>query len=229
MIPYIDIHTHGAPEEGIIACRNVRIRSSNPNVPADGLFSAGIHPWDVTEANEIWLDLFDRPSKRLIAVGETGLDHRETYRPYDLQAEWFERQIGIANRLRKPLIIHSVHAMEATAKILHRQAEVPALLHGYTGSVETLRQWLRKKSDMRFSFGPYLLRSPRTQETLRFIANELPGRLFLETDDAPPGEIKEIYRFTAELTGWPVERLKQQINENFNTLFNMHSEKSLSI
>lgn len=218
MAPYIDIHTHRADPDGI-AIRNVRIGSAAPELPATGYFSAGIHPWDASRAEPEWEQCFETPSPRLLAIGETGLDFRPAYRPYDLQEAWFDRQIGISNRLRKPLIIHNVHATDALLKRLQERAQEAAVLHSFIGSPELVAQSLDRVPGLRFSFGPVAFRSPRTQQALRYVAEQWPDRLFLETDDDPTIPISEIYARTSRLLGWAPSALREQIARNFHLLF----------
>lgn len=218
MTPYINIHTH-RPEADTVSVQNVRLQSPMPDLPTEGLYTAGIHPWDASVAQADWLDIFMSDPPGLVAVGETGLDFRPEFQPFEVQKEWFEKQIEIANRLHKPLIIHQVHASNETMDILGRHAAVPVILHGFTGSPELIRQWLRRLPEVRFSFGPTVMRSPKTQAALQFIAAEKPERFFLETDDDPDTGIREMYKYTAGLWGWEIDRLKECISLNFNNLF----------
>lgn len=218
MPPFINIHTH-RPEPHTISLANVRLQSATPVLPEQGFFSAGIHPWDAAQAQDDWLDIFSADCPRLLAVGEAGLDLRPAYAPRNIQEKWLQKQIGIAKDLRKPLIIHNVHATDALMAFLARRGAVPVILHGFTGAPELARQWLREVPEVRFSFGVSVLKSPKTAATLRWAAAEKPERLFLETDDAPDTDISEMYDFAAALTGWETDRLKERIALNFNILF----------
>lgn len=218
MPTYIDIHTHH-PEPETLTLLNVRIDGPRPVLPRHGFFSAGIHPWDTLNAIPAWLDIFSDPPPGLIAVGETGLDYRPEYKPYDRQKEWLEKQIEIANNIRKPLIIHNVHASDDTLRLLKTHATVPAILHGFTGTAELAGQCLRQYTGLRLSFGPTALQSPKTQLAFRHVVTSYPDRFFLETDDNPRTTIREMYRFASELMQWDITRLQDRINHNFNILF----------
>lgn len=218
MTPLVDIHTHH-PCPAAICIRNVRLTGAETVVPTDGLFSAGIHPWDVAEATPEWLEWFRIQRPNLVAVGETGLDLRPAYAPVAVQIEWFARQIEWANRLGKPLIIHQVRATESVQRILHSCARTPVILHGYTGNPTLTAQWLQQVSDVHFSFGFCSLQSPKTIESLKWLATHHPERLFLETDDTPHRGIAEIYTFAATTLGWPCELLAERLYQNFITLF----------
>lgn len=215
----IDIHTHRAEPE-CIGIRNIRLSGSDPVWPAGDYFSAGIHPWDAAAAQEKWLEIFTRDDlPRLLAVGETGLDLRPEFAPQAVQMRWLERQIDLANRIGKPLIIHNVRATPVLQPLLRAEALVPVVLHSFTGAPEQARQWVDTVPAVRFSFGPSVLRSPKTQAALRWIASEHPDRLFLETDDTPSLSIRTLYAFAADRTGWDDTQLKERIAQNFNDLF----------
>ena len=218
MPAYINIHTHH-PEPGTLSVVNVRLQGEHPHLPGHELFSAGIHPWDAANAQTEWLNIFDENHPDLIAIGETGLDYRPAYQPYDVQKKWFERQVSIANKLDKPLIIHNVHATDDLLRILKAQAKVSVILHGFTGSPEQTGQWLRNVPGLRLSFGPATMHSAKTQQALRSTFAEYPDRFFLETDDKPDITIGEMYTFAADLLQEDLSRLQQRIEQNFRILF----------
>ena len=218
MLPTIDIHTHH-PRPDRLSLPNVRIRDEHPVFPASGPYSAGIHPWDTAEAREAWLNAFVSPPAGLAAIGETGLDLRPPYPPIEIQQPWLEAQLQAARRLDLPVILHNVHATEPLQTILTRYTDLTMLLHGFTGSAELVRQWIRQVPTVRFSFGPALMRSPKSQDALRWIAAQCPERLFLETDDSPQTDIGEMYIFASASIGWETDRFSECLYHNFNTLF----------
>lgn len=218
MPAYINIHTHH-PEPGTLSVVNVRLQGEHPDLPGHKLFSAGIHPWDAASAQPEWLNIFDKNHSGLIAIGETGLDYRPEYQPYGVQKQWFERQLTIANKLDKPLIIHNVYATDDVLQMLKTQATVPVVLHGFTGSPELADQWFRHMPGLKLSFGPATMHSAKTQQALRFTFAEQPDRFFLETDDKPDITIGEMYTFAADLLQEDLSRLQQRIEQNFRTLF----------
>lgn len=218
MAAYINIHTHH-PESDTLSVVNIRLQSEHPDLSGHELFTAGVHPWDTANAQPEWLNIFDEKHPGLIAVGETGLDYRPEYQPYDIQKQWFERQIALANELDKPLIIHNVHATDDLLQLLKAHVKVPVIVHGFTGSPEQAGQWLRNVPGLRLSFGPATMHSAKTQQALRFIFAQHPDRFFLETDDRPNISIREMYTFAADLLQESLGGLQEQIEQNFRTLF----------
>lgn len=214
----INIHTHH-PEPNTLSVVNIRLQGGHPNLPGHEIFSAGIHPWDAASAQPEWLHIFDENHPGLVAIGEIGLDYRPEYQPYDVQREWLERQIVIADKSDKPLIIHNVHATDDLLRIFKTHAEVPVILHGFTGSPELADQWLRDVPGLRLSFGPAIMHSAKTQQALRYTFAKYPDRFFLETDDRPDITIGEMYTFAADLLQEDLSRLQQRIEQNFRILF----------
>src|SRR5438046_2509202 len=71
--------------------------------------SVGIHPHDAAEATDAdfaALETLARGSAKVVALGEMGLDFFRNLSPPDVQARAFRRQLELARRLRKPVVIH---------------------------------------------------------------------------------------------------------------------------
>ena len=100
--------------------------------------AAGVHPENCYDLPEDWLSSLEKlmAAERVCALGEIGLDYHYDNTDKPLQAEVFERQLKLAARLNKPVIIHSRDACEDTMNILkkHRPRGV---LHCFSGSAET--------------------------------------------------------------------------------------------
>ncbi len=65
------------------------------------------------------------------AIGETGLDYKRDYAPRGDQRRAFEDQIGLANELGKPIVIHTRFAADDTLAMLERAA-VPVIIHCFS-------------------------------------------------------------------------------------------------
>ena len=205
---FVDIHTHRRTAGSETRLLSVRIGHDTP--PEKGVrFSAGIHPWDAEEARDSWLDTIR--TMRPDAIGETGLD-RAAATDTTLQREWFVRQRDLARQMRLPLIVHCVRAYEESIPLL-KDFPLPVVFHGFTGS-ERLAARLTGKG-FYLSFGETLFRSPRTRKALAAVPCE---RFFLETDCSPLS-IETIYAEAAGIRGVSIERLKENIETNFLTIF----------
>lgn len=213
----LDIHTHN-PENSQHAILNYPLLAdfSWHTLPfaepgAACFYSAGIHPWELTERNAgEQLDRLKKliPKVSFVAIGEAGLDKLATA-PMELQIQLFEKQIELAEEYQLPLIVHCVKAMDELLAIKKRfQAVQPWIWHGFRGKPEQAGQLLQK--------GFYLsLGEHYPDETMRSIPAE---RLFLETDDAQLN-IECILNRAAKVRDVKNETLRETIRGNVQKVF----------
>jgi TatD DNase family protein len=79
---------------------------------------------------------------KIVAIGEIGLDYY--YEEYDKnkQIEVFKRQLSIANKYSKPVIIHSRESIQDTYNIL-KEKKARGVIHCYSGSLEMAREFIK--------------------------------------------------------------------------------------
>jgi len=102
----------------------------------------GVHPIDIaeySEESEKELELLGENPK-VVAIGEIGLDYHWMTEPKEIQQERFKRQLDLAERLNKPVVIHTRDAMEDTVNILKEYPNITGVIHCYPGSLETAKQ-----------------------------------------------------------------------------------------
>ena len=102
----------------------------------------GVHPIDIAEYNEEVekeLEILGEDSK-VVAIGEIGLDYHWMTEPKEVQQERFKKQLELAERLNKPVVIHTRDAMEDTVNILKEYPNITGVIHCYPGSLETAKQ-----------------------------------------------------------------------------------------
>lgn len=211
---FFNLHTHRFSADASV----LELVNQYPNdFSADvHYYSIGIHPWHITE-NRLDADLQIIEEKlkepNCLAVGECGLDKRiET--PIALQQQVFEAQLGLAEKYKKPVVLHCVAAFSEMIAIKNRlRITVPMIIHGFSKNSETAKQLL--DHGFYLSFGKYLLQNPE----LKSVFNSVPSdRFFLETDTVENG-IDEVYDLASEYRNISTEQLKQIIAENFRTVF----------
>ena len=199
---YIDFHTHRPTAEGVISPR-----------------SFGIHPWDAgkieaSTCEEFTVEYLERFAEVQI-VGECGLD-KVCGVDWQRQTRVLEWQIAIAERLRKPMVIHCVRAFNELIAIRERHPEGVWVVHGFGGTMQLADQLRRQ--NIFVSFGAALLdpRRMKVRETLRGI----PYPFLLETDTSELG-IEEVYRAAAAIRGVSEEEMADTIKESYMTLMKM--------
>lgn len=215
--PLVDIHTHTANvADDLIEIVNLNLER---DVPGQGYYSYGIHPWAMDKADFQLKETFALLEKKLqspnvLALGEAGLDkmHKESY---EKQIELFERQIEFSEALQKPLILHDVKSHnEILALRKKHKAKQPWILHGFNGTEQDIRQLTGQ--GLYFSVGESLLHSERKiTKSLKNIPLDL---LFLETDMAEIG-IEKVYTVAARLLEIDLLELRTRIFANFARLF----------
>lgn len=210
---YYNLHTHNSLyREDVTEIVN-RYPYEALDVP---LFSSGIHPWYINiKKLNVHLDIIEQRLRmeNCLALGECGLDKRIDI-PLELQMDIFEKQLQLAKKYKKPVILHLVGAFEELIAIKKKiQPGVPMILHGFSKNIQVAKQLL--DNGFYLSFGKYLLRNPELSEVFK----EVPvDRFFLETDTIEEG-IEQVYQKAAEARGIAVEELKIIINANFKRIF----------
>ena len=215
---YIDIHTHGsAAAPGIFSVETLMAHEGRlpENIPGI-TYTFGIHPWFLDEKNhDRQLSLVTEMIKNplVVAVGEAGFDKIKGPSA-DLQRKTFEEQVIIAEKHKKPIVIHCVRAWEDLQQEHKKlQPEMPWLVHGFRGKPELAMQLISKGMYLSFWFD-FILR-PESSKLIRSLP---PDRIFLETDGAGV-DIRGIYNKVSADLGISVDELKIIILSNFKMLF----------
>ena len=107
----------------------------------DDVFATiGYHPSEVDDCNDDDLILLEEQlkHKKVVGVGEIGLDYHYGKEDRDKQIELFEKQLKIAEINNLPVVIHSRDATEDTINIL-KKYNVRGVMHCFSGSIETAK------------------------------------------------------------------------------------------
>lgn len=194
----------------------------------------GFHPSDCTAFDwsihpkmiKAWCE-----NSKVLAIGEIGLDYYyDDGAPREIQKKVFEEQIGLANELKKPIIVHDRDAhgdcMEIVKSCL--DPNVGGVFHSYSGSVEMAKVLL--------DFGLYLsIGGPLTFKNSRKapdVVGYMPlDRLLIETDSPyltpvpfrgkrnEPAYVQHVAQKVAEIKSISVESVVEKTFENARALF----------
>lgn len=179
-------------------------------------FSTGIHPWHIdTDKLEEQLAVTDERLKldNCLALGECGLDKRIEI-PIDMQTEVFEKQLLLAKKHQKPVILHCVAAYQEIIEANKRIAPgVPMVIHGFSKNIQIAKQLM--DNGFYLSFGKYLLRNPELSAVFAAVPDD---KFFLETDSIEE-RIEEVYEKAAIARNISIEQLKEIVSNNFKTVF----------
>ena len=200
---------------------------SHPHVFA----SVGVHP-NETEGREPAIDdlvnLAD--DKRVVAIGETGLDYFRSQGDMSWQQERFRRHIRAAKQSGKPLIIHTREAADDTLRIMREEGAgaIGGVMHCFTESWEVARAAL----DLNFHISFSGIVTFRNADALREVARQVPDdRLLIETDApylAPvpfrgktnePAFVRHVAECLANLRQSDMDSIADITTRNFFALF----------
>ena len=201
-----DIHTHVLPSVPGTALVCI---GCGPIPAADGhFFSAGLHPWDVTEGFESQLDELEKllANPRVPAVGECGFDALKGP-SHELQEQAFIRQAELSELYSKPMILHVVRDCDSVIRL--RKALKPSqpwIIHGFRGGPEQMNQIFAQ--GILVSFG-----LKHNTESLKTVPLD---RLFLETDGICP--IEDVIQAAAQVRKELTESVERVILRNINIL-----------
>ena len=101
----------------------------------------GFHPTELDNNDLEWLEEHIKDEK-LVALGEIGMDYHYENTNKELQINMFRKQLEIAEKYKKTVIVHSRDALQDTYDIL-KNYNVRGSLHCYSGSLEMAREFIK--------------------------------------------------------------------------------------
>ena len=105
----------------------------------------GYHPSEVDDISEEDLNLLEeqiKNNKKVVGVGEVGLDYHYGKDDIEMQKSLFRKQMNLASKLKLPVVIHSRDATEDTINILKEYPDVVGDIHCFSGSLETAKIYI---------------------------------------------------------------------------------------
>jgi len=193
---------------------------------------AGIYPVqykDSIKTSEIdeEIKFIEKNKKNVVAIGEVGLDYKEG-KNVDEQKELFQKMISLAEKLKKPIIIHSRKAEQDCIEMLQSSKLKKIIMHCFSGKKSLVKEIVDKGW---FLTAPTCItKASQFQENAKLVPIT---QLFCETD-APylspfgtrekfqrnePGFIVEAYKKLAEIKGMEFEEVVKNIWMNWQNVF----------
>ncbi len=202
------------------------------NVDAMIYGTIGIHPHEVKNNNidNNYLIENAKKHKKIIGIGETGLDFYYENSDRKDQILSFEKHIEASINLNYPLIIHSRSAENETFEVLNnfKNENPKILMHCFTGTKKFAEKLINLNAYFSASGIITFKNSLELQETFKFIEKD---RILIETDSpflAPipmrgkknePSYIKYTLQKLAEIKSVEFHDLEKITNDNFDRLF----------
>ena len=217
---FFNFHTHQFTNNpDILELVNQYPQDFDGTIP---FYSIGIHPWYIIEDRiDADLKIIEEKLKEnnCLAIGECGLDKRIEI-PFEQQILVFEKQLYLAEKYKKPVVIHCVAAFQEVIAIKKKmKISVPMIIHGFSKNSQIANQLI--KEGFYISFGKYLLQNPDLKTVFQDVPN---NRFFLETDTIDEN-IDTVYNLASNYKGLAIKELKEIISSNFEVVFNTNKLK----
>jgi len=193
----------------------------------------GIHP---TECQNWTDDLTDKiieysKHKKIVAIGEIGLDYYWDKSNVEAQKEIFIKQIKLANNLNLPIAIHDRDAHKDTFDILKEyNKNSTVIMHCFSGSVELARECIKEGWYIALGGVVTFKNAVKTKE----VAKEIPLEYLLLETDAPyltpvpyrgeenqPAYVKYVAEEIAKIKEISVDEVDKITTENTIKVFNL--------
>ena len=200
----------------------------------EGLYATvGIHPHNASQLNQEVLDELRKLSQRrkVVAIGEIGLDYYRNLSPRETQKKAFEAQLILAEELRLPVVIHDREAHnEIWAMLSKFKGKVHGIMHCFSGSKEMAEQYIESNFYVSLAGPVTFPNSLGLHEVAKCVDLK---RLLLETDSpwlAPqdvrgrrnePAFLTFIAKKIAELKEIPPGEVVEATTENAKKVFQM--------
>lgn len=216
---FFNFHTHQFTNQpNILELVNQYPNEFEASIP---FYSIGIHPWYIAQDRiEADLKIIEEKlqTENCLAIGECGLDKRIEI-PLEQQIIVFEKQLALAEKYKKPVVIHCVAAFQEVIEIKKKmKISVPMIIHGFSKNSQLANQLIA--AGFYISFGKYLLRNPE----LKTVFKQIPSDRFLLETDTIEENIQHVYDLAAEYKNITIKELQEIISSNFETIFRKNIE-----
>ncbi len=193
----------------------------------------GVHPHDAKNCTENHVRFIRENStdKKIVAIGEIGLDYHYMYSSKELQKRVFVDFLELARSIDKPVVIHSREAEEDTLEILESFKDVRGVVHCFTGSLDFSKNLLRSHPGLFLGFTGVI--TFKNAEDLREVVRQTElDRILIETDSpfmspiphrgkvCVPSYVREVADQIAEIKNISLEEVVRVTTENSNIFFN---------
>ena len=145
--------------------------------------AVGVHPDSTADMTEEDIETLRSlaQEKKVVAIGEIGLDYYWDNSPREVQKKWFERQLELAREVDLPVIIHSREAAKDTMDIMREAAKAgnTGVIHCYSYAAPMAKEYI----SMGFFIGIGGVLTFKNARVIKEVASEIPlSSIVLETD-----------------------------------------------
>jgi TatD DNase family protein len=195
----------------------------------------GIHPNSADQTDDASLARLEAlcrnrdGKRRVVGIGETGLDFYREYVPHDVQRRAFSAQLALARELDLPVIIHNRDAHRDVLEVLKSDGRgTRGVMHSFSGDIEYARQCIDLGYTISLS-GPVTFRKAADKH---LVARDVPLESLLIETDCPyltpepyrgrrnePAYVAYTARAIADIRGVTLEEIAKATTGNASRLF----------
>lgn len=193
--------------------------------------SLGVHPYDSEKLNADVVGEFERlisENRKIVAIGEVGLDYFKCDVPKELQKKVFREQIKLAISTSLPIIVHSRDADEDSLAVLDEFSGIRVVFHCFSGNLDFAKKIWERGFYTSFTGN---ITYPKA-ENIREVALNCPLDKFMVETDCPwlapqevrgqrcePAFVVSVAKKIAEIRGIPLFEVERISTENAYNFF----------
>ena len=189
----------------------------------------GFQPEDITNTTIEDLSLLEDNIDNIVAIGEIGLDYYNSLVSRDTQIDIFEKQLALAKKYNKPVIIHTRNAYEDTINSLKKFPEVKGIIHCFSEDIDKAYEYIK----LGYKLGIGGIVTFKNSDLSEVVKNISLNNIVLETDSpylAPvplrgkrnePANIRFIAEKIAEIKNISLDEVKKTTSKNVKDLFDI--------
>ena len=190
--------------------------------------SIGIHPEYADSYSDADLKFIEDNlnNKKIVSIGEIGLDYHYEGFNKEKQIELFEKQLSMAEKYNMPVTIHS---REATMDMINtlKKYKVTGVIHSFSGSIETAREYIKMGYKLGIN-GVVTFKNAGIKDVIKSLGI---SHFVLETDSPyltpvpfrgmqnNPGYVKVIAEFLSDYIGISPEDICSITNNNVREIY----------
>ena len=174
--------------EGVSLAVNIGadIKSSQRSIDLaekyDFIYAAvGVHPSDTGDLTDNDILTLEKMAshKKVVAIGEIGLDYYWDVPDREIQKFWFKKQLELAQKLNMPYVIHDRDAHRDTLEIIREVGYTNGVMHCFSGSSEMAKEVVEMGMYVSLSGTVTFKNAVKTKEVAQIVPL---NRLLIETD-----------------------------------------------
>lgn len=189
----------------------------------------GIHPEEANNNYDLNIILNNINNKKIVAIGEIGLDYYYTKDNIKEQEELLKKQLDIAKKYNKPVVIHSRDAIMDTYNILSKY-DLKGVIHCFSGSTEMAFKFI----ELGYKLGIGGVITFKNGKKLREVVNNINiSDILLETDSPyitpepfrgkvnKPKNVYYVAKKLSELKNVEIDDIISKTNKNAIQIFDI--------